>query len=144
MKSILLFAATLTLTSSAFASSLMENISCKNANKTLTVSISTVNRPDFDLSKYDSRDKANNDGINLSMNKNGMAVSGDLVTYASINGTSTSLTDVDKNGKQCVYGTLTKGTQVAVKVSIGGQDRLEILTCNDELAGPHGGECDWK
>jgi hypothetical protein len=144
MKSILLIAATVTLTSPAFASSIMENVSCKNANKTLQVSISTVNRPDFDLAKYDSKDLASNDGVTLSMKKNGKMVNGDLVTYTSIDGVSTSLTDVDKSGKKCIYGTLIKGTQVAVKVSIGGRDRLEILTCNDEVDGPHGGECNFN
>lgn len=76
-----------------------------------------VNRPNFDLSKFDSKDEANTDGINPS---------------------------IRKNGKKCIYGTMTRGTQIAAKISVGGKDRLEILTSDDEFDSLHGDDCDWN
>jgi hypothetical protein len=145
MKSVLLLVS-LSMAPSAFASAMMETITCTSSDQTLTAVISTVNRPDFDLAKYDSREDAKNDGITLQIaSTDGSAVVGNIVTYATIAGETSRLTDTGKDGKPCVYGTMTKGTQLAAKVLIAGKKAvLDVFSCDDEVDGPHGGECDWK
>ena len=129
--------------SPALASSLAETIVCQpvGAKNLLKIEISTYNRPDFDLGHFDSQNEDNYAGVVVHVTNAGKPVQAKLVTYTSIDGKSTPIMDRDSHGKACALGSDIKGIQVAAKLTVGHVEKLVILSCNDRLEAPHGGDC---
>lgn len=143
MKFVIATLAALSFTTPALASSLSESILCHaEGDKSaagLTVYISSYNFPDFDLGKFDS--KVDDDRVQTNFYQGKKQVQAQLSTYTVIDGKSTPIMDRDSHGKACALGSKIKGIQVAAKLTVGKKQKLVILTCDDEVLAPHGGDC---
>ncbi|MEK6555527.1 MAG: hypothetical protein AABZ31_09830 [Bdellovibrionota bacterium] len=135
MKSILSALIILGLSSTSFAN-VTELITCESKDKKIELWIGAKNRPDFELSKFDSSAAKNSDeyGVAHLLTKNSeIAKDGQVKILFASEGETTRITEQDDAGRTCVNGTQTKKIKVKAQIAVQGRLKVVKLICEDNF-----------
>jgi hypothetical protein len=112
------------------------DVNCKTSDGKLQLNITTINRPDFELSEYDSA-TGDNDGVEMTLKKDGQSVNASLKVRSASSPSSSPRYENREDGKVCLVGSKTTGIVLKTRLQIAGQASANVrFTCTEIASYP--------